>query len=137
MTMERLDLPQRIISALKKARLENIDKIVCTSASDIQRLTKLSISDVALLHQVAASSISRPPVQTALELYHSDNGTHVSTGCPVLDKALRGGIACQGITEITGKSASGKTQLCLQLCLSVQLPADRGGLGRGESITTN
>ena len=114
------------------ARLENIQTIVCTSPSDIQRITKLSISDVSILHQVAAASISRPPVQTALELLHSNDGMHISTGCPVLDKQLRGGIACHGITEITGESASGKTQLCLQLCLSVQLPRDKGGLGRGK-----
>jgi len=115
-----------------QARLEDIEKIVCTSSSDIQRLTKLSLSDVTLLHQVASTAIPRPPVQTALELYQSDYNTHITTGCNILDKALRGGIPCNGITEITGESASGKTQLCLQLCLSVQLPRDRGGLGRGK-----
>ena len=35
------------------------------------------------------------------------------------------------LTEIAGESASGKTQLCLQLCLSVQLPLDLGGLDSG------
>lgn len=117
-----------------QARLENIEKIVCTSSSDIQRLTKLSLSDVTLLHQVASNSISRPPVQTALELYQSGYNTQITTGCDVLDNALRGGIPCTGITEITGESASGKTQLCLQLCLSVQLPSDSGGLGRGNLV---
>lgn len=113
------------------ARLDNIHTVVCMSAADIQRATRLSLKDIAILHQVAGAAIPRPPVQTALELYHSSTGSYLSTGCPILDKALRGGIACQGITEITGESASGKTQLCLQLCLSVQLPRDCGGLGKG------
>jgi len=38
-----------------------------------------------------------------------------------------------GITEISGESASGKTQLCLQLCLTVQLSQDSGGLDAGKS----
>jgi len=38
-----------------------------------------------------------------------------------------------GITEVSGESASGKTQLCLQLCLTAQLPQDAGGLDAGKS----
>jgi len=37
-----------------------------------------------------------------------------------------------GITELSGESASGKTQLCLQLCLTVQLSQDNGGLNAGK-----
>jgi len=40
-----------------------------------------------------------------------------------------------GITEIAGESASGKTQLCLQLCLTVQLSHDNGGLNAGKNCT--
>jgi len=36
------------------------------------------------------------------------------------------------ITEVSGESASGKTQLCLQLCLTVQLSRDNGGLNSGK-----
>jgi len=39
-----------------------------------------------------------------------------------------------GITEIAGESASGKTQLCLQLCLTVQLSQETGGLDAGKSL---
>ena len=37
-----------------------------------------------------------------------------------------------GVTEIGGMSAAGKTQLCLQLCLQVQLPLGKGGLNSGR-----
>ncbi len=43
-----------------------------------------------------------------------------------------GGILNRGITEIAGESASGKTQLCLQLCLSVQLPKQLHGFDAGN-----
>ena len=52
-------------------------------------------------------------------------------GCPVLDSFLRGGILVPALTEIAGNSAAGKTQLCLQLSLCVQLPRQQGGLEGG------
>lgn len=42
-----------------------------------------------------------------------------------------GGIPTFGITEIAGESGSGKTQLCLQLCIAVQLPIVNDGLNAG------
>ena len=50
----------------------------------------------------------------------------------MLDRTLRGGLLVPGVMEIAGTSAAGKTQLCLQLCLTVQLPRDKGGLEGGE-----
>jgi len=41
-----------------------------------------------------------------------------------------------GITEVSGESASGKTQLCLQLSLTVQLSQDSGGLHAGKNSLT-
>ncbi|KAJ1966961.1 DNA repair protein rhp57 [Dispira parvispora] len=62
-----------------------------------------------------------------------DNSSRLTTGDPTLDKVLCGGIPTRGITELSGGSASGKTQLCLQLCLTVQLPRSLGGLA-GSAI---
>lgn len=53
-------------------------------------------------------------------------------GCPLLDELLRGGLPGGGVVELSGESGAGKTQLALQLCLSVQLPAQHGGLGAGK-----
>lgn len=63
-------------------------------------------------------------------------GMHVpsgrlSVGCPVLDRFLRGGLLVPMVTEFAGNSAAGKTQLCLQLCLTAQLPRQQGGLVGG------
>ncbi|CBI17834.3 unnamed protein product, partial [Vitis vinifera] len=49
-------------------------------------------------------------------------------GCPILDRCLAGGVPCNSITELVAESGSGKTQLCLQLVLSAQLPTSLGGL---------
>lgn len=54
----------------------------------------------------------------------------ISTGSKNLDKLLGGGIETQAITEVYGQFASGKSQLGFQLCVQVQLPVDKGGLGK-------
>ncbi|XP_032666364.1 DNA repair protein XRCC3-like isoform X2 [Odontomachus brunneus] len=52
----------------------------------------------------------------------------VTTGCSNLDAILKGGIPCRGITQFYGAAGTGKTQLALQLCLTVQSPVTVGGL---------
>ncbi|XP_047328032.1 DNA repair protein XRCC3 homolog [Impatiens glandulifera] len=51
-----------------------------------------------------------------------------TTGCPILDRFLAGGLSCNSLTELVGESSSGKTQICLQLLISAQLPISLGGL---------
>lgn len=57
---------------------------------------------------------------------------HLSTGCVQIDKLLGGGVLTRGVTEIAGHSSCGKTQLCLQLAIMVQLPQSAGGLSAGK-----
>ncbi|PON75934.1 DNA recombination and repair protein [Parasponia andersonii] len=60
--------------------------------------------------------------------------THKCTlGCPILDRCLDGGVPCNSVTELVAESGCGKTQLCLQLALSAQLPISQGGLS-GSSL---
>ena len=48
----------------------------------------------------------------------------LSFGDALLDSVFNGGVYTGGVAEICGESASGKTQLCLQLCLSsLSLPS--------------
>lgn len=55
---------------------------------------------------------------------------HITLACQSLDKLTGGGISLRGVTEICGESGCGKSQLCLQLALNVQLPIAQGGLNR-------
>ena len=43
-----------------------------------------------------------------------------STGCPLIDQTLNGGIRLGQITELYGESGCGKTQFCIQMALEVQ-----------------
>jgi len=66
---------------------------------------------------------------SALEVYERRKKIRrISTGVRALDELLGGGIETRAVTEIVGEYGSGKTQLCHQLAVMVQLPEDRGGL---------
>lgn len=53
----------------------------------------------------------------------------IKTGSESLDELLGGGVETQSITECYGKFSSGKSQVGFQLCVNVQKPVDKGGLG--------
>jgi DNA repair protein RadA len=52
----------------------------------------------------------------------------ITTGSKALDNLLGGGVETQAITELFGEFGSGKTQICHQLAVNVQLPPEQGGL---------
>jgi DNA repair protein RadA len=55
----------------------------------------------------------------------------LTTGSKALDGLLNGGLETQSITEFYGEFGSGKSQMCHQLCVNVQLPIQQGGLDGG------
>jgi len=56
------------------------------------------------------------------------NVRRLTTGCSSMDRLLNGGIETQSLTEFYGEFGSGKSQLCHQLCVTVQLGEAQGGL---------
>ncbi|XP_042358827.1 DNA repair protein XRCC3 [Plectropomus leopardus] len=134
--MEQLELNPRITAAVSRVNLKSVRDVLCVSGPDLQRLTGLSHSDVQQLLTAAATACRRHPPTSALLLHRGDcrwfkSGLRLSVGCPVLDELLRGGLPVGGITELSGESGAGKTQLALQLCLSVQYPTQYRGLDSG------
>ena len=75
---------------------------------------------------------------TAKEYYEErKNIAYISTGVKALDDLLEGGIETRAITELIGEFGAGKTQLCHQLAVMVQLPREKGGLsGKALYIDT-
>ncbi|XP_069028786.1 DNA repair protein XRCC3 [Embiotoca jacksoni] len=134
MNWDRLELSPRIAAAVRRAKLTSIREVLCVSHLDLQRLTGLSRPDVQHLLTAAATACRRHRPITALQLQEGQRGaleSRLSVGCPVLDQLLRGGLPVGGVTELSGESGAGKTQLGLQLCLSVQYPEQHGGLSSG------
>ncbi|KAG8684521.1 hypothetical protein FRC09_015335 [Ceratobasidium sp. 395] len=128
------ELSDQTRSLLAKANLKNYIDIVTLPASDLA--TKLHVplerAQTVLRHVHAAYT----PRVTTIEVGNIEGGTVQDTvgntftsGDEALDNLLGGGIVVGQITEITGEAASGKSQLALQLSLTVQLPQAERGLG--------
>eukprot|EP01028_Stygiella_incarcerata_P000255 TRINITY_DN10327_c0_g1_i1.p1 TRINITY_DN10327_c0_g1~~TRINITY_DN10327_c0_g1_i1.p1 ORF type:complete len:406 (-),score=106.53 TRINITY_DN10327_c0_g1_i1:54-1223(-) len=88
-------------------------------------------------HSVCKDSLRSDVVPASVlgprgELHRS----RLSMGCSLLDAFLQGGLLTNGITEICGESASGKTQFGLQLCFQSQLLSSFGGL-EGRTLYVN
>lgn len=128
--LETLDVGDRIKVAAKKLKLNSYESVLYLT----NPVGALSTDDVKVLKLAVSKQIWKGPHKTGLQLKEEEDRQgpyRLTTGCQVLDQALRGGILCHGITEISGESASGKTQFGLQLSLTAQLPKDYGGLDNG------
>jgi DNA-repair protein XRCC3 len=128
--MDDFGLPPKVLHALQKlATTTSITSVLEMSVPGLVKTTKLSENEVKMLQKAVSERAVRPRFVTAYDLYL--NHRKLSLGCPILDQHLDGGILSEGVTEIFGESACGKTQFCLQLCLTVQLPFKLGGLEGG------
>ncbi|KAF8954980.1 DNA repair protein xrcc3 [Entomortierella lignicola] len=147
-----LELPSSVKDTLIKASLDTVEDLLLytppsladdgpsarfkrhqptkgASSTSYDRLMGLTPDEIALAYDQASAYVfeTRIAYGTALDLYQEEHW--LSLGDPILDTALGGsGFMTRGITEIAGESAVGKTQFCLQLCLTVQLPLEMGGL---------
>ncbi|XP_056412851.1 DNA repair protein RAD51 homolog 3 isoform X3 [Hyla sarda] len=71
---------------------------------------------------------------TALALLEQEQAeASIVTFCSALDDILGGGVPLTKVTEICGPPGVGKTQLCMQLAVDVQIPECFGGVD-GESV---
>ncbi|KAM4842812.1 DNA repair protein RAD51 homolog 3 isoform 1-T1 [Thomomys bottae] len=71
---------------------------------------------------------------TALELLEQEHTQgFIITFCSALDNVLGGGVPLMKTTEICGVPGVGKTQLCMQLAVDVQIPECFGGVA-GEAV---
>ncbi len=99
--------------------------------ASVKELAEILGSEDRAKQIIAAAQklIGLTPFITAYELYEKRRGIRrISTGVKSLDELLGGGIETKAITELVGEFGSGKTQLCHQLSVMVQLPEDKGGL---------
>ena len=62
------------------------------------------------------------------------NAKKITTGSRNLDDLLGGGVETKTITEFFGEFGTGKTQICHQLAVNVQLPLDKGGLSTPDKV---
>ena len=80
----------------------------------------------------------KPEIMTAKERkVLRTKQSFLTTGVKAIDDLLGGGLEPQSIYELAGEFGSGKTQICHQLAVTVQLTPNRGGVdGKAMYIDT-
>ena len=116
-------------SKLKEAGFTTIESIAVTPKRELMEKTGISEETATNLLQRVREVLGLE-FMTALELFEKrQNAKRITTASKNLDNLLGGGIETQAITEFIGEYGTGKSQICMQLCVTAQQPPEQGGLG--------
>ncbi len=134
------DIPkigQAAAQKLRAAGYHTVESVAVASSQELANATGLSRDKAAEL-STSAREMLQINFHTAEELLKQrENITRLTTGSKALDALLGGGVESQAILELIGEFGVGKTQICHTLCVTVQLPTERGGLaGKALYIDT-
>ncbi|SCU84358.1 LAMI_0C07184g1_1 [Lachancea mirantina] len=127
-----------LLEAARKSSVSVVD-FLTLNASELALLIPRSINEIACFQDALRKKLQNQvfEVHPIVEVSQVIPPSVFTTGVDVMDEMLGGGIKTHEITEIFGKSSTGKSQLLMQLSLSVQCPVSEGGLdGKCVFITT-
>ncbi len=134
MSTEIEDLPgigPRTAESLEKAGYYSVESLAVASPDEIGEIS--GISDAIALKIIASAKTHAEHLvkwYRGLEVMERRQGLpRVTTGSKELDDMVGGGLEAGSITEFYGEFSSGKSQLCHQLAVNMQLPPERGGIG--------
>ena len=113
-----------LISKLKLAGIHSIENLAIRSPADIAKLLDIDIDEAVSICNKAAIELEEReiiPKSSLSEDRFVHNRLYIKTGSQELDELFGGnGIETKAITQFYGKSATGKTQLCHTLCVTIQ-----------------
>lgn len=126
--LEDLDIGSAMAKKLRELGFNTVESLAMATAKELE---KAGVSKKSAEQLIRKARLSMP-----FQFIRGDelvkmrqNILRLTSGSSMLDKLLGGGIESQSITEFYGEYGSGKSQICHQLCVNVQLPPEQGGLG--------
>lgn len=124
------------IKKLKKHNILFLEDVVLFNPEELQERLNIQKDDLAARivrvsrELLREKGVIKCKAVKAIEFKSVvDKRERFTTGLKKLDDVLGGGITEWDIYEFAGEFGSGKTQLAHQLCVTVQLPPSRDGLG--------
>jgi DNA repair protein RadA len=129
-------------TCLREAGFRSIKDLVIRGPIDIAEATGITIEKCTLLCNRAReiledNGVFDKPFITANQIYEKRKSEYrIATGSKNLDELLGGGIETRAITELYGEYGTGKTQICLTLCVTVQQNESEDNLCRALYVDT-
>lgn len=124
------DLPglgPAIVEKLKKLGFATVESLATASLKELTQVLG-DKSAYSIVTEARKNLISIPFIRADEYLKIRSSIEKLSTGSKSLDVLFGTGLESQSITEIYGEFGTGKSQICHQLCVNVQLPKKQGGL---------
>lgn len=129
-SLEELGISSTILRKLYDAGITTLEALAAANAQELSQTLAIPLPTVQRIIMKARDALGLG-FKTALQLKKERMALPKITTCSRnLDNLLGGGIETKNITEFFGEFGTGKTQICHQLVVNVQLPPERGGLGK-------
>jgi DNA repair protein RadA len=128
---------QAVLNKLIDAGYSSLEAIAVASPQDLSVAAGIPLTTAQRIIKEARDALDIR-FKTALEVKKERmNVRKITTSSQALDGLLGGGIETRTMTELFGEFGSGKTQVCHQISVNVQLPPEKGGLsGKAVYIDT-
>ncbi|OQR90817.1 DNA repair protein RAD51 [Achlya hypogyna] len=121
------------INKLKEAGFHTVDAIAMATKKQLIGIKGITEAKADKMLKAAREMVNVGFTTASDVLQSRKDLITLTTGSTALDELLRGGFETGSITELFGEFRTGKTQLCHQLCVTCQLPVDKGG-GEGKAL---
>jgi len=127
------DLPGVGTATAEKLKELGFNTVESLATATVRELVPAGIGEkqAARIIGEARDSISLSFVRADELMRMRANVLRLTTGSKAFDELIGGGLESQTITEFYGEYGVGKSILCHQLAVNVQLPVGRGGLDGG------
>ena len=112
---------------LREVGFHTVESLAMATARELEP-AGISEKKAFAVIETARSSIGVSFIRADELLKMRQHVLRLTSGSKVVDRLLDGGLETQSITEFYGEYGTGKSQICHQLCVNVQLPPERGGL---------
>ncbi|KAE8900905.1 DNA repair protein RAD51 A [Phytophthora fragariae] len=131
--LEQAGINATDVNKLKEAGMHTVDAVAMATKKQLVGIKGISEVKADKMLKAAREMVNMGFTTAADVLESRKDLITLSTGSNAVDELLKGGIETGSITEMFGEFRTGKTQLCHQLCVTCQLPVDRGG-GEGKAL---
>jgi len=115
---------------LREAGFRTVEAIAVASPLELKEIAGIGEGAAIRIINAAREALNMGFMTGVEVLEKRKTMKKITTGSKELDNLLGGGIETQAITELFGEFGSGKTQICHQLAVNIQLPEDKGGIGK-------
>jgi DNA repair protein RAD51 len=131
--LEEVGINNADVKKLMEGGFNTVEAVAFTAKKALILIKGLTEAKVDKIIE-AAQKLVPMEFQTASDfLEKRKNIINLTTGSVEFDKLLGSGVETGSITEIFGEFRTGKTQICHTLCVTCQLPREKGG-GEGKAM---